>query len=85
MLDNLWMEHIDNMSHLREEVSLRGYGQRDPLIEYKQEAYSMFRELLANIRDNTANTLFKLEFKAQQTAPAIGRRVSKVAYKRRPN
>lgn len=72
-LDSLWMEHIDNMSGLREGVSLRGYGQKDPLIEYKQEAFQMFMELLANIRTNTVNTLFKMEYRQEVTNPAVRR------------
>ncbi len=68
-LDTLWMEHIDNMAHLRDAVALRGYSQKDPLIEYKQEAFRMFAELLANIRSNTANTLFKIEFRQAERAP----------------
>ena len=70
-LDMLWMEHIDNMSHLREGVALRGYSQKDPLIEYKQEGFQMFAELMASIRTNTANTLFKLEFRQQVAAPMM--------------
>ncbi|MBI2453882.1 preprotein translocase subunit SecA [Candidatus Peregrinibacteria bacterium] len=65
-LDGLWMEHIDNMAHLREAVALRGYGQKDPLIEYKQEAYKMFLELLAAIRANTVNLLFKMEYRVEE-------------------
>ncbi len=73
-LDTLWMEHLDNMSHLREGVSMRGYAQRDPLIEYKQEGFQMFKDLLASIGSNTVNTLFKLEFKQQQASPVIQQR-----------
>ncbi len=77
-LDNLWMEHIDNMSHLREGVSLRGYGQKDPLIEYKQEGFQMFSELLATIRSGTVNTLFKIEFRQQAPAPLVQRRPTRM-------
>jgi preprotein translocase subunit SecA len=73
-LDALWMEHIDNMAHLREGVALRGYGQKDPLIEYKQEGYQMFVKLLATIRSNTVNTLFKIEFRKEVAPPAIQER-----------
>lgn len=65
VIDSLWMEHIDNMTHLREGVSLRGYGQRDPLIAYKEEAYSMFSTMMTQIQANTVNTIFKLDLKAQ--------------------
>jgi preprotein translocase subunit SecA len=78
IIDSLWMEHIDNMQNLRESVSLRGYGQRDPLIEYKEQAYLMFMKLLTDIQINTVNTLFRLNLEAQlpahllkPTAPAI--------------
>lgn len=66
-IDRLWMDHLENMRYLREKVSLRGYGQRDPLVEYKNEAYLAFETLLANIRTDTVFALFKLE--ARQSAP----------------
>lgn len=65
VIDALWMEHIDNMQHLREGVALRGYGQRDPLIEYKEEAFLMFSKLLSDIQSNTLTTLFRVNFKQQ--------------------
>ncbi len=61
IVDDLWMAHIENMQGLREAISLRGYAQRDPLIEYKQEGFMAFEKLLANIRFNCVNTLFKIE------------------------
>ncbi len=48
-IDQLWMEHLDTMDHLRDSVRLRGYGQRDPLVEYKKEGYRLFQNLLAEI------------------------------------
>ena len=65
VIDALWMEHIDNMQQLRESVALRGYGQRDPLIEYKEEAYVMFAKLLQSIQSNTVTTLFKMDLTKQ--------------------
>jgi len=59
--DNLWMEHIDEMSHLRETVAFSGYAQKDPLIEYKSQAFEMFNELIDTVRSNTVNTLFKID------------------------
>ncbi|MBU0671070.1 SEC-C domain-containing protein, partial [Patescibacteria group bacterium] len=59
-IDTLWMEHLDQMSYLREGIGLRGYGQRDPLMEYKREAYDMFTALLDNIQSNIVNTIFKI-------------------------
>lgn len=65
VIDALWMEHIDNMQQLRESVALKGYGQRDPLIEYKEESFITFSKLLASIQHNTVNTLFKINFEQQ--------------------
>lgn len=59
ILDTYWMEHLDNMSYLREGIGLRGYGQRDPLVEYKKEGFSMYVHLLKSIRLNTVEALFK--------------------------
>ncbi|MBD3244802.1 MAG: preprotein translocase subunit SecA [Candidatus Moranbacteria bacterium] len=67
-IDQLWMEHIDNMQFLREGVGLRGYGQRDPLIEYKKEGYEMFQDLLDNIRLTTVETLFKARIQVKSDA-----------------
>jgi len=68
VIDALWMDHIDNMQNLRESVSLRGYGQRDPLIEYKEQAFLMFTKLLTDIQINSVNTLFRLNLEAQLPA-----------------
>lgn len=76
VIDTLWMEHIDQMTQLRESVSLRGYGQRDPLMEYKQEAFQAFRKLLDSIQHNAVNTIFKVQINleappaAQDKSPA---------------
>ena len=69
-IDKLWMEHLENMQSLREKVSLRGFGQRDPLVEYKNEAFIEFEQLLGNIRGNTILALFKLRIESREpTAP----------------
>lgn len=58
-IDNLWVDHLDVMTALRTSISLRGYGQRDPLIEYKKEAFQMFNELQAAINAEIVNNFFK--------------------------
>lgn len=63
VIDTLWMEHITGMTHLRDAVALQGYGQKDPLVEYKQEAYRLFTKLMHDVQHNTLTTLFKLEIK----------------------
>ncbi len=59
-VDVLWMDHLDQMEHLRDSVRLRAYGQRDPLVEYKHEGTRLFRELQAAIRAQVVNTVFKI-------------------------
>jgi preprotein translocase subunit SecA len=59
-IDTLWMEHIDNMDHLRDSVRLRAYGQKDPLVEYKNEGIRMFQRLLASIQTTVVNTIYKV-------------------------
>src|SRR5438552_12194 len=58
-IDRLWQEHLYAMDALREGVYLRGYAQKDPLIEYKTEAYDMFVELMENIKNEVLNNLFR--------------------------
>jgi len=59
-LDNVWMEHLDTMSHLRDSVNLRGYGQRDPLVEYKREGFELFKRAQAAIEGNIARSIYKV-------------------------
>jgi preprotein translocase subunit SecA len=59
-IDMLWVDHLDAMTHLREGIGLRGYGQKDPLVEYKNESYSMFQKLLGAIQSEIVNTFFKV-------------------------
>ncbi|MGF1655846.1 MAG: preprotein translocase subunit SecA [Verrucomicrobiales bacterium] len=58
-VDRLWQEHLYNMDALREGVYLRAYGQKDPLVEYKNEAYSVFVELMGNIKNEVLSNLFR--------------------------
>jgi len=59
-IDVLWMDHLDQMEHLRDSVRLRAYGQRDPLVEYKHEGTRLFRELQQAIRTQVVHTIFKV-------------------------
>jgi preprotein translocase subunit SecA len=65
-LDTLWMNHLDEIDYLRQGIGLRGYGQRDPLIEYKHEAYNLFISLLDNVRNTFLSTVFKIVPAVQQ-------------------
>ena len=61
-VDDLWLAHINDMTSLRDRVSLSGYAQRDPVMEYKREAYIMFEQLLLNVRRTAINNLFRVQF-----------------------
>ena len=67
-IDNLWREHLQQMDALRETVGLRGYGQKDPLIEYKSEGYEVFLDMMTGIRRNVVYTLFQFQ---PQPQPAV--------------
>ncbi len=60
-IDKLWQEHLLIMDHLRSEVNLRTVGQRDPLTEFKHEAFALFDEFGRNLRNEIAQDLFKFE------------------------
>ncbi len=69
-IDSLWIEHLNAMDNLREGINLRGYGQRDPLIEYKHEAYNLFRKLNEYIDDEAIDLLLKVELEQGPHAAA---------------
>jgi len=69
ILDSLWMEHLENMEYLRDAVRLRAYGQRDPIIEYKNEGHKAFQELLKQIELTTAETILKITLAPQRENP----------------
>ncbi|MFA6417012.1 MAG: preprotein translocase subunit SecA [Patescibacteria group bacterium] len=58
-IDNFWVEHLETVDYLRRGIGLRGYGQRDPLVEYKKEAYLMYQELNGLINRDVAYSIFK--------------------------
>ncbi|HEX9408993.1 MAG TPA: preprotein translocase subunit SecA [Methylomirabilota bacterium] len=59
-IDQLWKDHLLNMDHLKEGIGLRGYGQRDPLTEYKKEAFDMFQEMMDHLKEVVLEQLFKV-------------------------
>ncbi len=70
VVDNHWMEHLDAMDLLREGVGLRAYGQKDPLVEYKFEAYDMFEAMLDAIQDDVVRYIYRVNVITRPTAPA---------------
>jgi preprotein translocase subunit SecA len=67
-IDTLWREHLQAMDALRESVGLRGYGQKDPLIEYKNEGYDMFLEMMTQMRRNVIYSMFMFQ---PQITPSV--------------
>ena len=59
-IDDQWKDHLLSMDHLKEGIGLRGYGQKDPLVEYKKESYTLFQELMGRIEDETVRYLYFL-------------------------
>ena len=84
IIDMLWLEHLEQMSYLRDSVRLRAYGQKDPLLEYKSEGHKLFQKLLDQIDLGVGNTMMKVkleekpkqqfeEFKPKQQKEIVGR------------
>src|SRR6185295_6184778 len=72
-IDAQWIDHLKSMDQLRDGIGLRGYGQKDPKIEYKKEGYNLFMDMMVRIGANVANKLFRVRLEkqqAQQAAPA---------------
>lgn len=63
VVDSLWTDHIDAMDQLRQSIGLRGYGQMNPLVEYQEEGYRMFEEMIATIDENTTRLFMKAEIR----------------------
>jgi preprotein translocase subunit SecA len=70
-LDNLWREHLVTLDHLRQVVGLRGYGQRDPLNEYKSESFTLFEHMLARLREAVTGQLMHVELATQDEVPPL--------------
>ncbi|MCK1712469.1 MULTISPECIES: preprotein translocase subunit SecA [unclassified Bradyrhizobium] len=71
-LDHLWREHLIMLDHLRQVIGLRGYGQRDPLQEYKTEAFNLFQEMSAHLREAVTAQLMRVEIiPPEQEAPVL--------------
>jgi preprotein translocase subunit SecA len=76
-IDNLWIEHLETIDYLRRGIGLRGYGQRDPLVEYKKEAYRMYHELLGLIQRQVVYSIYKTGDVSNFISPSIMERATK--------
>jgi preprotein translocase subunit SecA len=79
ILDHLWKEHLLHLDHLRQGIHLRGYAQRDPLNEYKREAFDLFEAMLNNLRQTVTQVISHLEVRVQQPEPEPPRPPAPVA------
>ncbi|HSM87806.1 MAG TPA: preprotein translocase subunit SecA [Candidatus Limnocylindrales bacterium] len=72
VLDTQWKDHLLNMDHLKEGIGLRGYGQHDPLVEYKRESFDMFEDMMRRFQEETARYLFHMQIVEAPQASAAG-------------
>ncbi len=68
-IDTLWKDHLLNMDHLREGIGLRGYAQKDPIVEYKREGYAMFEEMMQTFTHDVLQKLFRVEIEESKVIP----------------
>jgi preprotein translocase subunit SecA len=73
IVDTQWKDHLYSLDHLKEGIGLRGYGQRDPLVEYKKESFALFQDMKTRIDDETVRYLFWLKPASDDAAPAVRR------------
>ncbi|MDQ2840146.1 MAG: preprotein translocase subunit SecA [Acidobacteriota bacterium] len=71
VVDNQWKDHLLSMDHLKEGIGLRGYGQKDPLIEYKKESFDMFQDMMDRIEDETIKFLYFMRIETGMGAPPL--------------
>jgi preprotein translocase subunit SecA len=70
VLDQLWKDHLLNMDHLKEGIGLRGYGQKDPLVEYKRESFDMFETMMQRFQEDTSRYLYLMQVISRNDASA---------------
>jgi len=71
VVDSHWKDHLLNMDHLKEGIGLRGYGQKNPLDEYKREGYEMFVDLMESIKQQTVSTMFMVRLVSEEEIEAL--------------
>jgi preprotein translocase subunit SecA len=72
VIDGLWKDHLLSMDHLKEGIGLRGYAQRDPLVEYKRESYDMFEAMMLKFQEDTVRFLFRMQILGADGEPVDG-------------
>src|ERR1051326_1578674 len=67
VIDGQWKDHLLSLDHLKEGINLRGYGQKDPLVEYKRESFEMFEEMMQRFREETVRYLYLMQIIGAET------------------
>jgi preprotein translocase subunit SecA len=75
-IDEKWRDHLYDLDHLKASIGFRGWGQKDPLIEYKQEAFSMFKDMMTELRKSVSTLAFRAQLAVPQPRPAMPRRLT---------
>jgi preprotein translocase subunit SecA len=81
VVDSFWTDHIDQMSQLKNEIGLQGYGQHDPIVAYKKIGYDMFDEMIGKIREQTALFLLNINIETQPVAKQVGKPIEVIEQK----
>jgi preprotein translocase subunit SecA len=76
VIDEKWRDHLYDLDHLKASIGFRGWGQKDPLVEYKQEAYSMFVDMMTELRKSVATLAFRAQLAVPQPRPTPTRRLT---------
>ena len=76
VIDDKWKDHLYDLDHLKASISFRGWGQKDPLVEYKKEAYEMFVDLMADIQKTVSNYFFRAQFGPPQPKRRVPQRLA---------
>src|SRR5207237_5285874 len=72
VVDGQWKDHLLSLDHLKEGIGLRGYGQKDPLVEFKKEAFVLFEDMMARIDNETVRYLYNVQVQMEGNPPAGG-------------
>ena len=72
VIDELWKDHLLSMDHLKEGIGLRGYGQKDPLVEYKRESFDMFEAMMLKFQEDTVRFLLRMQILGPDGQPVDG-------------
>jgi preprotein translocase subunit SecA len=81
-IDRAWIDHLTNMDHLRDGIGLRGYGQRDPKLEFKKEGFDMFTAMMNSVNNNVLQKLFQMQLHRAQDVERLEEREQRIAQQR---